>query len=132
MSGAIAALPTLLLRVALLALVPKSGLYLFVLLLCIADVLALSAWAWVVRRHLGLGYWQFLRSQTRSVGVALACLLACLLVKGLSYVAGMPALPTVLLSALAVAVVWPVFILWLDHPLGDELRKVMSEIKFGR
>jgi O-antigen/teichoic acid export membrane protein len=131
MSGAFAALPTLLLRLALVALVPEGGLYRFVLLLCMADVLALSAWAWVVRRHLGLGFWPFLRSQARSVGVGLACLLACLLVKGLSYIAGMPALPTVLLSALAVAAVWPVFILWLDHPLGDELRKVMIKIRLG-
>jgi O-antigen/teichoic acid export membrane protein len=132
MSGAFAALPTLLLRLALLALVPKSGLTMFVLLLCVADVVALSAWAWVVRQHLGLGMWQFLRSQSRSVGVGLACLLACLLVKALSYTAGLPALATVLLSALAVAATWPVFILWLDHPLSEELRKVSAKLGLAR
>jgi O-antigen/teichoic acid export membrane protein len=136
MRGAWASLPTLLLRLMFLAMVPANSIVWVVAALSLADVLALAAWLGVVRRVLHVPLWEFTKSHLQSGLVTLVSLLAALMLRYADSWMNLHPLALVPLSLLVVAAVssWTVF--RINHPFADELRKavhmIRSKIKSGQ
>ncbi len=130
LSGAIAVLPNLALRVFFLAVFVVTELPQFVIWLTVADILALGAWGFVTRRYLGIGLLELMGGQTRSLILGAVCLALCLAVKALALMLFFPALVTVLVSGLLLIVVWPYAVVRLNHPFSGELRVLVGKIPF--
>ncbi len=128
LSGAIAVLPNLALRVLFLAAFVATELPHFVIWLTVADILALGAWGFVTRRYLGIGLLELMGGQVRSLILGAVCLALCLAVKLVSLALVLPAWVTVPLSGLLLIVVWPYTVIRLSHPFSAELRVLAGQI----
>ena len=128
MRGAWASLPTLLLRLAFLALVPANGVVWVVAALCLADVLALFTWVRVAQRVLRLPLWAFAKSHGQSVVVAVASLGAGLALQFADKALELHLLVLVPLSFVVVCgmAAWTVF--RIDHPLAQELQRALRSV----
>jgi O-antigen/teichoic acid export membrane protein len=128
MSGAWASLPTLLLRLAFLAVVPADSVVWVVAALCLADVLALFTWVRVAHRVLGLSIWAFAKSQVESAVVALTGLCAGLALQFADKALELHLLVLVPLSLAVVggAAAWMVF--RIDHPFAQELQRARRSV----
>jgi O-antigen/teichoic acid export membrane protein len=129
MSGAWASLPTLGLRILLLAVLPVDTLYAVVVALVVADILALLAWGRVTRKLLDMPLIEMLRSQKRSAMVACACLAACLASKWLCGWVGLPALAELLVSGASLIVAFSASVLMSGHAFKDEILRAFQSLR---
>jgi O-antigen/teichoic acid export membrane protein len=118
----------LLSRLAVLTVIGIQDLHQLVMLMLVADVLALAAWIRPSRQYLGLGLWANLVLQGRSAAVGLTCLAAALLTRFALSGLGLSPLPVVLVSGLAVGAGWLASLFFVGHPFADELRKFVHKL----
>jgi O-antigen/teichoic acid export membrane protein len=122
-AAAVASAANLGLRVLVLGVLGVSDLHRFAVALCLTDVLAMAAWAWVSQRHLGLSARALLTSQWRSLAVAGICLAVLLAAKWPLGSAGWPVPLVAALSGLLLAASWIAAVLITGHAFSEELRK---------
>ena len=128
MRGAWAALPTLLLRLVFLAVVPAYSIVWIVTALALADILALTTWLRIARQVLNLPLPDFIKSHVQSALVALVSLAAGLLLEFADKRMGLPLLVLVPLSLAVVTGAGAIAVFRIDHPFAQELRKAWQAV----
>ena len=132
MSGAWASLPTLLLRVLLLAVLPSNTLHAVVMVLVAADILALLAWGHVTRKLLDMSLLEMVRSQKRSAMVAGTCLGVCLACRWLGSALELPALVLLLISGAGLIVAFLSTVHYSHHAFRQEIYRGLAAMKARR
>lgn len=116
-------------RVAVLGILGFADLHRFVVLLCVADVVANVAWALAARKHLGLGFQGLMVAVRGSAIVAAACAAAGLATHWMMDGRQLPPVAVVLVSGGVLIVVWVSVLFGVRHPLSSELGKALQRLR---
>ena len=116
-------------RVLLLGALGFADLHRFVMLLCVADVVANLAWALAARKHLGLGAAALRVCLRGSVLLAAACAAVALATRWALDGRGLAPGWSVLISGAAVLVTWLIVLFAVRHPFADELRNAWQRMR---
>ena len=116
-------------RVLLLGALGFADLHRFVVLLCVADVVANLAWALAARKHLGLGFRALSSCLRGSMLLAAACMGVALATRWALDGHGLAPGWVVLISGGAVLLTWLVALFGVRHPFADELGNAWQRLR---